>query len=219
MDNSLDFKYIKGYNNKYYITNDGRVFIANYKNTGRPKEMKARIIAGYYALGLEKPESNSKQRRQKMHKIHRLLAEHFIPNPENKPCVNHKDGNKLNNTLENLEWCTVAENVRHAYANKLERNFWSKELGIVCITLIEEYKYNFSDVTKLFNLRSRANVYWFWNFGYKTFGLTHRNPFIPKHSKKLSIPDSYKDYIQRLLRDNTVLNTSVKRCVSVTSSN
>ncbi len=46
---------------------------------------------------------------------HRKLAIAFIPNPENKPCINHKDGNKLNNNLYNLEWVTYTENALHAY--------------------------------------------------------------------------------------------------------
>src|SRR5689334_6730450 len=50
----------------------------------------------------------------KRHSLHRLLAVHFIPNPENKPCINHKNGNKLDNTIENLEWCTHQENSYHA---------------------------------------------------------------------------------------------------------
>ena len=213
--NSLEYKYINGYNNKYYITKEGKVYISNYRNTGVDKEMKPRIISGYYALGLEIPKSNNKNRLQKIYKIHRLLAEYFIPNPDNKPCVNHKDGNKLNNNLSNLEWATISENTKHAYANKLERNWWTKELGIVCINLIENYKYNFADIAKLFNLPSRTYVYHFWNKGYKTFSLKHNNVFIPKHSKKLPIPNSYLEYIYKLIKDNTVLNSCNKRQLSV----
>lgn len=58
--------------------------------------------------------------------LHRLLAETFIPNPDNLPCVNHKDGNKLNNDLSNLEWCTHSENNKHAYRTGLKKYAFDK---------------------------------------------------------------------------------------------
>ena len=66
--------------------------------------------------------------------IHRLLAIQFIPNPENKRTVNHKDGNKLNNSLDNLEWATDSENISHAYSiglnNKKNKFLNEKDLKI-----------------------------------------------------------------------------------------
>lgn len=100
-------KEIEGYEG-YFITEDGNVY-SNHR--GKLKKMKSHEtgIGGYFAVGLVKDKVQCQEY------IHRLLAKAFIPNPENKPCINHKDGNKQNNALLNLEWCTYKENAIHAY--------------------------------------------------------------------------------------------------------
>ena len=85
----------------YEVSNLGRIRHIN----GTPR--KTRAIAGYSYVSIW---HNGKMRNVR---LHRLIASAFIPNPENKPHVNHKDGNKENNAVDNLEWCTASENEQH----------------------------------------------------------------------------------------------------------
>lgn len=62
--------------------------------------------------------------KKKKYRLHRALALAFIPNPLNLPQVNHKDGNKLNNSLDNLEWCSAQGNIQHAYDKGLMKGNW-----------------------------------------------------------------------------------------------
>jgi len=63
----------------------------------------------------------------KPYRVHRLVAEHFIPNPNNLPCINHKDGDKTNNRVENLEWCTFQYNLLHARETGLNPALWGED--------------------------------------------------------------------------------------------
>lgn len=94
----------------YYVTSSGSVYSRSYRQTGRVKKLKPMVdLNNYLTIDL----FNGTKRCNK--KIHRLVAEAFIPNPENKPQINHKNGNKKDNRVENLEWATSAENILHAY--------------------------------------------------------------------------------------------------------
>ena len=108
----------------YYVTDTGELYTRNYKRTGRIKKMSlTKYKDWYFGVVLY----NNEMRCRK--KVHRLVAEAFIPNPENKPCVNHKDGNKLNNCVENLEWCTYSENNLHAFRTLGRKSPWEGKFG------------------------------------------------------------------------------------------
>lgn len=92
----------------YMVSNTGIVF-----NTKTNKEMKPDTYQRYARVAL----TVDGVRYKKL--IHRLVAEAFIPNPEDKPYVNHKNGGIYDNRVENLEWATQQENVQHAYATGL----------------------------------------------------------------------------------------------------
>jgi hypothetical protein len=64
----------------------------------------------------------------KKHYIHRLVAKAFIPNPNNLPEVNHKDGNKYNNSVDNLEWCSRQENIEHSFNTHLQQRAYPVEI-------------------------------------------------------------------------------------------
>lgn len=97
----------------YIVYSDGRVY-SEY--SGEFKVFHDNGI-GYLYTGIMFGEKK-KRKKVKLY-LHRMVAEVFIPNPENKGQVNHKDGNKLNNYVSNLEWCTRQENLNHAYVKGL----------------------------------------------------------------------------------------------------
>ena len=119
-------KPIKNYENLYEITEDGKIiclprkkkningsFITKQYETFGHKNSK-----GYMVINLTSDDKNIKKTNVL---IHRIVAEAFIPNPNNYPYVNHKDGNKSNNKVDNLEWCNNSMNQLHAFENGLQK--------------------------------------------------------------------------------------------------
>ena len=104
-----EFKEIEGYP-KYGVSRDGRIINSRNHEKALRNSRDGYMVVNLYHNGIE-----SKKR------VHRLVAETYIPNPDNKPDVNHKDGNKHNNSVGNLEWVTKSENMIHAYQTGLNK--------------------------------------------------------------------------------------------------
>ena len=122
----------------YYASEDGQIKsgsrIRKYNVHGKQSEYlrKGRILKqtlnnhGYPCVTIKYLDGH-----QKVVATHRLVALAFLPNPDNKPQINHIDGNKQNNNISNLEWCTASENLKHAFRTGLNKGGtpWKGKFG------------------------------------------------------------------------------------------
>jgi hypothetical protein len=115
---NLIVKNLLGYEGLYLIDSLGNIVSC-------PRQNGSRFVNQYKILGTKtnkfgyKEVALSKDGKTKTVLLHRLIAIHFVDNPHNLPCVNHKNGIKTDNRIENLEWCTKSQNTKHAYDNNL----------------------------------------------------------------------------------------------------
>ena len=112
---SFSMKDVPGYEEYFSVTDDGDLFS---KRTGVIMR-KTVNKNGYYQVATK---IGGRCGKNVAIKVHRAVAEAFVENRDAKPYVNHIDGNKLNNSASNLEWCTASENTIHAYSNGLIKN-------------------------------------------------------------------------------------------------
>ena len=122
-----EWRNIPGYSG-YMVSNNGKIKSMNYNNTKKEKIMDPSPWGGYYKVRI--PGDNGVY---KNFQIHRIVASVFLGDSDLE--VNHKDGNKLNNKLDNLEYCTRSENQKHAYKIGLKK----------AISGSDHYKTKFSD--------------------------------------------------------------------------
>ena len=148
------WKDIKGYEGYYQISNLGRVkSLIGWSGNKYIKREKILALyknqAGYYTVKLQI------KNKRKGFRIHRLIAEAFIPNPNNKPEVNHINAIRDDNRIENLEWVTHAENMQHAWKLGTKNNDTIKR-KIKCVETGEKFE-SVSQCAKQLDL-NRGNI-------------------------------------------------------------
>lgn len=126
---------VAGFGGRYRVSSTGRVLSVGHTTIdkrGRARTLQDKYLSlcygrspkyGYAHVSLSRGDGTAERVW-----VHRLVATAFIPNPNNLPQVNHKDGNKRNNKVENLEWCTIRDNLLHSFRTGLHNNeYFEKE--------------------------------------------------------------------------------------------
>lgn len=137
-----EWKDIKGYEGRYMVSNFGRVKSMKYRHHNTVEILKQDNNLGYKRVCLY-----TKNGKRKRIKVHRLVAEAFIPNPNNYLYINHKDENKNNNRVDNLEWCTQSYNIN--YGTRTERANAKKQKAIIQIDRQNKFINRYNSITEI----------------------------------------------------------------------
>lgn len=184
------WKDISGFEGMYQVSSVGRVRSLSryinrkdgYKQFHKGKILKATLSTnGYYMIHLG---------RDSIYTVHRLVAEAFIPNPDNLPCVNHKDENKLNNTVDNLEWITSRDNLLYS-------NVWKRAVKTRNNLVGENNpfygKHHTDEIKELCGRATRGKI------------------FVNDGSKEIAInPDELNSYLERGYKRGYIRNVKTK---------
>ena len=158
----MRFSDIEGYKN-YQVTDDGRVWSSNKKGF-----LKAGTVSGgYQAVDL------CKNGKRTTTLIHRLVAQAFIPNPDNLPEINHRDENPKNNVVENLEWCDHSYNINYGTRNeKVSKRVYQYTLDgkLVCVypstidVVRNNREYNLGAISQCCNGKLHKHKGYIWSY-------------------------------------------------------
>lgn len=164
-------RWIRGYEGLYYVCDLGGVYSCYNRVKGLIALKQTQHKSGYLVVTL------SKDKKQKVYKVHQLIANAFIKEEKHHECINHIDGDKTNNVLANLERCTFSQNRQHAIDNKLqvapigENHYNSKltkqnvidikrelSLGRTCESLATEFNVTRKNISAIKNGKSWKHI-------------------------------------------------------------
>lgn len=150
----IEWKEIVAYNGMYSVSNTGLI-----RNNKTNKILKQTVIKTGYLTVTVKP--NGRSSKCKCFRVHREIAKAFIENPENKRTVNHKNGNKLDNNISNLEWNTYRENIIHAYDNNLIKfkTGYDSPLSVLTPEFVDMIRKEYIPRDRKFGLRALGRKY------------------------------------------------------------
>lgn len=150
-----EWRPLLNFEGRYEVSNLGRI-----KSLKRNKIIKTHISPqGYMCASLR----YIGEKKTRTIRIHRAIAQAFIPNPNNYPIINHKDGNKLNNSIDNLEWCTCQHNIRHSFDNRLQKPSGRLLVGDDYVKIRAMYLngYRYSEMVEALSGKvAKATIYW-----------------------------------------------------------
>ena len=129
-----EWKQVAGYEGQYMVSNKGRVKSLERTRVGKCGciyQVKERILKQYKDNRQYLYVDLCKNAKTKRYKVHRLVAETFLPNKEGLPCVNHKDETRTNNCIDNLEWCSFKYNSN--YGTAIKRRVEKVTKKIICV--------------------------------------------------------------------------------------
>lgn len=190
-----EWKLVPGFEDRYEASNLGRLKrLARTVSRGNsPFVIQEKIVGlgisnrGYHYVSTKWPHQENKL-------VHRLVALAWIPNPENKPYINHKDGCKTNNVITNLEWCTPRENMLHSFAMGLNKKVKSgpgensgahkltnKDVEQIKLLLAQGFSYE--KIGRMFRVREGT-------IGHIQHGRTWKHIPPPNHDLSDSLPQS-----------------------------
>jgi len=184
-----EWRDISGFEGVYQVSNLGEVrsltrMVSNgkawYKKEGRVLK-KTKTTTGYW-----KVELSTKDIKRKSYKVHRLVAKAFIPVVPGKELVNHKDGNPLNNRVENLEWCNQSENMYHAYNTGLMEANFTKFKEQITLEYLTDKTTNIKRLARKYKCSDSSIRKHFQNNGIETRGISQAQDKYRINRRKLA---------------------------------